>query len=176
MSGSILLVAGPPGAGKSTVAALVAAQSERSVLMPTDDFYTWIAKGYIEPWRAESYDQNVLIFSVAAGAADRFASGGYDVVVDGVLGMWGLDPWRALGRPVSYAVLLPEQPVSRQRAADRGEHPLKDLDVVDQMHAAFVAHLDGYERHVIDSTALDPAATAEELVRRRDAGELHLHR
>ena len=88
--------------------------------------------------------------------------------------MWGLDPWRALGRPISYALLLPDAAVARQRAADRGEHPLKDLDVVDQMHAAFVAHLDGYERHVIDSTDLDADATAAEIIRRVDAGELLL--
>ena len=45
MSGSILLVAGPPGAGKSTVAALVADRFERSVHLHTDDFYAWIARG-----------------------------------------------------------------------------------------------------------------------------------
>jgi predicted kinase len=174
MTGSILLIAGPPGAGKSTVGALVAERSERSVHLHTDDLYAWIAKGYIEPWRAESYDQNVLIFSVAAGAAERFAAGGYDVVVDGVLGMWGLEPWRALDRPVSYALLLPSAAAARQRAADRGEHPLKDLDVVDQMHAAFLAHLDGYERHVIDSTDHDPAVTADDLCRRVDGGDLLL--
>ena len=175
MTGSIVLVAGPPGAGKSTVAALVASASERSVHLHTDDFYAWIAKGYIEPWRAESYEQNSLIFSVAAGAAERFATGGYDVVVDGVLGMWGLDPWRALGQPISYALLLPDAGTAHQRAADRGEHALKDLDVVDQMHAAFVTHLDGYERHVIDSTELTAEETADELRRRMDAGLLLLH-
>ena len=45
VSGSILLVAGPPGAGKSTVAALVADRFERSVHLHTDDFYAWIAAG-----------------------------------------------------------------------------------------------------------------------------------
>ena len=174
MSGSILLVAGPPGAGKSTVAGRLAAASERSVVMPTDDLYTWIARGHIEPWRAESYHQNTTIFSVAAAAADRFADGGYDVVVDGVLGMWGLDVWRALDRPVSYAVLLPTRAVARQRAIDRGEHALKDHDVVDMMHAAFAAHLDGYERHVIDSTDLDVEATVAEIARRHHAGDLLL--
>jgi cytidylate kinase len=174
VTGSIVLVAGPPGVGKSTVAALVADRSERSVHLHTDDFYAWIAKGYVEPWRAESYEQNVLIFQVAAGAADRFAAGGYDVVVDGVLGMWGLEPWRALGRPIPYALLLPDATIARQRAADRGEHPLKELDVVDQMHAAFLAHLDGYERHVIDSTGWDAEETAAELLRRLDVGDLLL--
>ena len=174
MIGSILLVAGPPGAGKSTISARLAAASERSVILPTDDLYTWIAEGHVDPWLAESYHQNVTIFTVAAAAAARFADGGYDVVVDGVLGMWGLDVWRDLHRPVSYALLLPTQPVARQRAIERGEHALKDHDVVDQMHAAFVAHLDGFEHHVIDATDLDVAATAAEVARRHAAGDLLL--
>jgi hypothetical protein len=95
-------------------------------------------------------------------------------VVDGVLGMWGLEPWRALGRPVSYALLLPRVEVAHQRAADRGEHPLQDLDVVDMMHAAFLAHLEGFEHHVIDSTDLTTDETVAEVVRRLEAGELLL--
>ena len=174
MSGSILLVAGPPGAGKSTVAALVAAGFDRSVHLHTDDFYAWIVRGYVEPWRAESLSQNLVIADAIAAAADRFAAGGYDVAVDGVLGLWSLGPWHALGRPVSYVLLLPAVTVARQRAFDRGEHPLKDLDVVDQMHAAFVAHLEGFEHHLIDSTDLTPEATATEVRRRLDAGELRL--
>ena len=42
------------------------------------------------------------------------------------------------------------------------------------MHAAFVAHLDGYERHVVDSTTMDAGETAAETMRRVDAGELLL--
>lgn len=174
MTGSILLLAGPPGVGKSTLSAGVAARYQRSVLLPTDDFQAWIARGFIEPWKVESHHQNTVIFQVAAAAAGHFAEGGYDVVVDGVLGMWGLDPWRALGRPVSYALLLPDVAVARQRAIDRGEHPLKQIDVVDMMHAAFLAHLDGYDRHVIDSTDLSTDETVAEVIRRTEAGELLL--
>ena len=160
--------------GKSTVAALVADRFERSLHLHTDDFYAWIKRGYIEPWKPESLAQNLLIADAIAGTTARFASGDYDVVVDGVLGLWSLDPWRALGRPISYALLLPDAPTARQRAAERGEHPLKELEVVGQMHAAFVAHLDGYERHVIDSTDLTAEETAAEVVRRLDAGDLLL--
>ena len=68
--------------------------------------------------------------------ADRFATGGYTVIVDGIVGPWFLDPFRALERDVTYVVLRPALEAAEQRAADRGEHPLKDLAVVGQMHAA----------------------------------------
>jgi cytidylate kinase len=174
VSNTILLVAGPPGAGKSTVAGLVADGFERSVHVHTDHFYDWIARGYVESWRPESLGQNLVIADAIAAAADRLATGGYDVVVDGVLGLWALGPWHALERPISYVLLLPDAAVARQRAAERGEHPLKDLEVVGQMHAAFVAHLEGFEHHVIDSTDLSPEATATEVRRRLDAGDLRL--
>jgi hypothetical protein len=153
---------------------LVAARFEQALHLHTDDFYAWIVRGYVEPWRPESLHQNIVVTEAIAATADRFANGGYAVVVDGVLGPWFLDPWRALGRPVSYALLLPSAATARQRATDRGEHPLQDLDVVEQMHAAFVAHVDGLEHHVVDSTRWDPERTAQEVHRRSTAGELKL--
>jgi chloramphenicol 3-O-phosphotransferase len=169
----IVVVTGPPGAGKSTIAALVAGSFDRSVHIHTDDFYAWIARGFIEPWRPEAHEQNIVIIGAIAAVADRLAAGGYVAVVDGIVGPWFLEPWRALARPVSYVVLRPSVETAEHRAVTRGEHPLKDISVVGLMHAAF-AELGPFERHVVDSTAATADETAADVLRRLAAGELTL--
>ena len=42
-------------------------------------------------------------------AAKRYARGGYDVIVDGIVGPWFLEPWKALAQEdyeVHYIVCL----------------------------------------------------------------------
>jgi hypothetical protein len=170
---TLLMVAGPPGAGKSTVGRLLAESEPLSVHLHSDDFYTWIVQGYVEPWKPASLAQNMTLLSSVALAAGRFAEGGYFTVVDGVFGPWFLDPWRVLEQPVHYAVLRPSLAATRDRASDRPGHPLQDLAVVEQMHAAF-ADMGPMEPHAIDSSDQSPAETAAEVRRRVEAGDLLL--
>ena len=84
--GSLLVVTGPPGAGKSTVARLLAEGAERSVLVEGDSFFGFLANGAVDPWLPASRDQNEVVTTASAAAAAAFARGGYTTVFDGMIG------------------------------------------------------------------------------------------
>lgn len=57
----LIVVTGPPGAGKSTVARVLARSSERSALIAGDEFFGFLARGFIPPWRPETHEQNTVV-------------------------------------------------------------------------------------------------------------------
>src|SRR3954467_3610914 len=86
--GSLIVVTGPPGAGKSSVARVLADAAHRSVLIEGDAFFGFLASGAIEPGLPASSDQNTIVTQAAASAAGAFVRGGYATVYDGIVGPW----------------------------------------------------------------------------------------
>ena len=179
MSGRIVILSGPPGAGKSTIARRLAegAPGPLAVHMHTDDFYAYIRKGYVEPWKPESRAQNTAVMNGLAAAAAAFAVGGYEVLVDGIVGPWFFDPWkaeaRAKGLDLRFVVLRPDEASTVARAVAREGHPMRDADVVRFMWKQF-ADMGELEAHAVDSTDEAPEATAAALRARLGAGEFRL--
>jgi len=98
--GRIIVITGSPGTGKTTTASIVAKESDmdKSVHMHTDDFFHYLSKGAIPPHLPESNKQNLVVIEAFLEAAKRYARGGYDVIVDGIVGPWFLEPWKALAQ------------------------------------------------------------------------------
>ena len=59
--GFLLIVSGPPGAGKSTVSRRLADSFDPSVLVEGDAFFGFLASGAIQPWlRREVRPMSIL--------------------------------------------------------------------------------------------------------------------
>lgn len=179
-TGSIVILTGPPGAGKSTVADILARQSETpAVHLHTDDFYDrYIKSGYVLPWLPESQKQNEAVTDAIAGAACSYAAGGYFTIIDGIVGPWFLAPYREAAAsknvPLHYIVLRPtDADVTFARVQTRGAHGLKAEGPVRELFRQF-SNLESLEKYAVDPGAMSADETATMLREKIQAGEFRL--
>ena len=179
--GPVVIVTGAPGAGKSSVAKRLAqaSPSEQAVHLHADDFYAYIVKGFIEPWRREAHAQNTVVVDAVLECARRYARGGLEVVVDGIFGPWFLEPWLALaaqGVDVHYVVLRPDEATTLARGTARSAPgAMIDRQVISQMWQQFSA-LGPFEAHALDTTAWTPDETIVQVRSAVSQGSLLLAR
>lgn len=167
---TLLVITGPPGAGKSTAARFIADAAERSVLVEGDAFFGFLASGAIEPWLPESNEQNEVVTQAAASAAGRFAKGGFTAIYDGVVGPWFLSRFAAATGldDLEYVVLLPpvETCVARRR-----NHGFSDEAATRKMHEEFAA-ADVPKRHVLHQAGEDVITVADSITAALERGDL----
>ena len=175
-SGRIIVITGAPGTGKTTTSAIVAKEStmEKSVHMHTDDFYHYLSKGAIPPHLPESNEQNLIVIEAFLEAAKRYVRGGYDVIVDGIIGPWFLEPWLGAAREgydVHYIVLRASREITLRRAVERSKLDLKtNTELVEVMWEQF-SDLGKYEANVIDTTNQTVPETIESIKAHLKSGQ-----
>lgn len=158
MPGRFIILSGPPGAGKTTLAVKLVERSPApaAVHLHSDDFYDYIKKGFILPWLPESQAQNATVAKALAAAAIAYCDGGFDVIMDGVVGPWFIDTYveaaARAGVALHYVILRADKAVSAARARSRGIKPIADYPP--RIHEAF-ADLDAWEDHVVETSGID---------------------
>jgi hypothetical protein len=169
----LLIVTGPPGAGKSTVARVLAERFDPSVLVEGDAFYGFLRRGAVAPWLPEANSQNTVVTQAAAAAAGRYASGGFTTVYDGVVGPWFLPDFTAAAgvNRLDYVVLFPSVDHCVTSVATRGDHGFTDEMATRHMHEQF-ATASMEQRHLLTDPPDQAPATADQILTALAAGDL----
>jgi adenylate kinase family enzyme len=166
---SIILLSGPVGAGKSTVApALVAALKGPVGCIEGDVFWSFIARTPPKHSRQQSFR---MIMGSMMAAALPFARHGFDAILDFSIPPWWLDTAKAIAAarevPLHYVALCPSEAACVARAAARAAGTIKDYAPYRSLYEDF----DADERTVLRDDFSDPVTVASRIAAGLERGE-----
>lgn len=164
----VLIVNGPPGAGKTSLTFAVAERYDRMLRIEVDTLRQWVCAGYRHPWAGDAQwdEQRLLATRNAAAVTRETIAARYAVVIDDVAFADDLAAYRdaleGIDALVQVVTLLPDVATTVARDAGRNE-PGR----VREVHARFAEEA---EAGALPGTVLDTSgdtsayATAERLM------------
>lgn len=154
----MLLVNGPPGAGKTSLTLAVAERYDRMLRIEVDTLRQWVCAGYRHPWAGDAQwdEQRLLATRNAAAVTRETIAARYAVVIDDVAFADDLVAYRAaldgIDALVQVVTLLPDVETTLARDAGRN-----NADRVRDVHARFAAEA---EARALPGAVLDTSGDA----------------
>jgi cytidylate kinase len=155
---SIIILSGPVGAGKSTVAKeLIAISPEEIAYIEGDIFREFIAKN--ESHHKHKNFKTIMTAMIAASVA--YAIADYEVILDFTVPPWFIDTARTMAGeqdvPIDYVVLRPDLNVCEKRAASKTKGAIADYEPFLDLYLDF----DDIQENVIEDNSGDAVSVAE---------------
>jgi predicted kinase len=154
----VIILSGPIGAGKSTVAReLVALMPGSVACIEGDKFWPFIVKSETQDRPENGY----MIMRSMTAAAIPFVRCGFDVVLDFTIPPEFLATARKILKdlPLEYVILRPSEAVCAGRAAARKAGAIADYSKYSDFYALFV----GTGQYQVNDDKADPAALAAKI-------------
>jgi adenylate kinase family enzyme len=170
---SIILLSGPVGAGKTTVAReLIACSDGPMAYIEGDTFWAHITRKSAHLPLQTNFK---MIMTAMVTAAMTYALYGYEALLDFSIPPWFLETAeKVAGRreiPLDYVVLLPAEEVCAARAAGRAEGIINDYAPYRDLYTDF---REAGRRHLIVNDQTDPVATARLIREGLEEGKFRL--
>lgn len=137
----VLILTGPPGAGKTSTALAICERFDRVVHVPVDDLRHWVRAGYRQPWAsdAQAAEQVRMAADGAALLARNAIRYRYSAIVDDVIVGEQAEAYRdalaGIDASVQFVTLLPSLEACLARDGGRMSASLPDR--VRMLHSEF---------------------------------------
>jgi chloramphenicol 3-O-phosphotransferase len=158
MAGSVVMLSGPVGAGKSAIAIALAALSPGPVVrIEGDAFWFFIVRSGADHSRAKGFR---IVMRAMTAAAAQYARDGYEVILDFSIPPWAVEGLKAFvarpETPLHYVVVRPSLAVCDARAAARVEGRITDYGPYRELYADF----DACPTDIVGDDEADPETMA----------------
>ena len=158
---SIVLLSGPVGAGKTTIARELIALSPGSIAyIEGDTFWSFIVKNESGQSRHKNFP---MIMRSMIAAAVPYVLADYEVVLDFSIPPFFLDTAKKIVKmrdvPIDYVIVRPSEKICAARAAARSEGAISDYSIYSEFYADF----GGMEQNTISDDKCDAVAMARRI-------------